>query len=63
MYFNRNYNILLEVLMRKVELIMNKEYKYRIIKKLIETNENKKRLQLMNQYLVQKKYQKYKQNQ
>lgn len=28
--------------MRKVELRMNEEYKYRIIKKLIETNGNKK---------------------
>lgn len=29
--------------MRKVELRMNEEYKYRIIKKLVETNGNKKR--------------------
>ena len=29
--------------MRKVELRMNEEYKYKIIKKLLETNRNKKR--------------------
>ena len=29
--------------MRKVELRMNEEYKYKIIKKLIETNGNKQR--------------------
>ena len=29
--------------MRKVDLRMNEEYKYRIIKKLVETNGNKKR--------------------
>ena len=29
--------------MRKVELRMNEEYKYKIIKKLVETNGNKKR--------------------
>ena len=33
----------MEVLMRKVELRMNEEYKYMIIKKLVETNGNKKR--------------------
>ena len=32
---------MLEVLMRKVELRMNEEYKYKIIKKLVETNGNK----------------------
>lgn len=30
--------------MRKVELRMNEEYKYKIIKKLVETNGNKKEL-------------------
>lgn len=29
--------------MRKVELRMNEEFKYKIIKKLVETNGNKKR--------------------
>ena len=29
--------------MRKVELRMNEEYKYKIIKKLVETDGNKKR--------------------
>ena len=29
--------------MRKVELRMNEEYKYKIIKKLVETNGNKQR--------------------
>ena len=29
--------------MRKVELRMNEEYKYKIIKKLVDTNGNKKR--------------------
>ena len=29
--------------MRKVELRMNEQNKYEIIKKLVETNENKKR--------------------
>ena len=29
--------------MRKVELRMNEEYKYKIIKKLVETNGNKER--------------------
>ena len=29
--------------MRKVELRMNEEYKYEIIKKLVDTNGNKKR--------------------
>ena len=29
--------------MRKVELRMNEEYKYKIIKRLVETNGNKKR--------------------
>ena len=29
--------------MRKVKLRMNEEYKYKIIKKLVETNGNKKR--------------------
>lgn len=30
--------------MRKVELRMNEEYKYKIIKKLVETDSNKKRV-------------------
>lgn len=29
--------------MRKVDLRMNEEYKYKVIKKLVETNGNKKR--------------------
>ena len=33
--------------MRKVELRMNEEYKYKIIKKLVETNGNKKRAAVM----------------
>lgn len=32
--------------MRKVELRMNEEYKYKIIKKLVETNGNKKRAEI-----------------
>lgn len=32
--------------MRKVELRMNEEYKYKTIKKLVETNGNKKRAAL-----------------
>ena len=31
------------MLIRKVELRMNEEYKYKIIKKLVETNGNKQR--------------------
>ena len=32
--------------MRKVELRMNEQFKYETIKKLVETNGNKKQLQL-----------------
>ena len=32
-----------EVIMKKVELRMNEQNKYEIIKKLVETDENKKR--------------------
>ena len=32
--------------MRKVELRMNEEYKYKIIKKLVETNGNKERARI-----------------
>lgn len=40
-----NLNVLLqEVMMRKVDLRMNEDKKYRIIKKLVESNGNKKRL-------------------
>ena len=40
--------------MRKVELRMNEEYKYRIIKKLVETNGNKKRavVKLKRSYFI-----------
>lgn len=41
--YNEFIIILLEVLMRKVELRMKEEYKYKTIKKLVETNGNKKR--------------------
>ena len=33
--------------MRKVELRMNEEYKYKVIKKLVETNGNKQRAAVM----------------
>ena len=33
--------------MRKVELRMNEELKYKVIKKLVETNGNKKRAAVM----------------
>ena len=36
-----------EVIMKKVELRMNEQNKYEIIKKLVETDENKKRAATM----------------
>ena len=37
-----------EVIMKKVELRMNEQNKYEIIKKLVETDENKKRAATIN---------------
>ena len=42
--------------MRKVELRMNEQNKYEIIKKLVETDGNKKRA-VIKWYYVKKKYQ------